>query len=89
MHYEWKGGGTMNATDDIHEATSLTLSPSACIGCGICMVVCPRGVFSTVHGKAAIADRDACIECGDCMVNCPVSAITVFPAAKDYMISIT
>jgi len=59
------------------DVSSLTLDPSACIGCGVCMVVCPHAVFSTVNGKAAIADRNACVECGACAMNCPVNAIEV------------
>jgi NAD-dependent dihydropyrimidine dehydrogenase PreA subunit len=61
----------------LKDVSSLTLDPSACIGCGVCMVVCPHAVFSTVNGKAAIADRDACMECGACAMNCPVNAIEV------------
>lgn len=56
---------------------TLQLDLQKCIGCGMCSVVCPHGVFEVADGKARILDRDACIECGACAGNCPVEALTV------------
>lgn len=56
---------------------TLELDPNVCIGCGICVKVCPHLIL-VIHGsKATITDRDACMECGACALNCPVGAITV------------
>jgi NAD-dependent dihydropyrimidine dehydrogenase PreA subunit len=56
---------------------SLELDESRCNGCGMCLAVCPHGVFALQNGKACIIDRDACIECGACQSNCPLMAVTV------------
>ena len=59
--------------------TTLKLHTETCIGCGICTIVCPHGVFSVNHHKATLVDLDGCMECGACANNCPVDAITVTP----------
>ena len=61
----------------LEDVVTLQLDVGICNGCGMCINVCPHGVFSVEHGKAAIADRGACIECGACAINCPVNAIRV------------
>lgn len=48
-----------------------------CVGCGMCLAVCPHEVFIPDNGKVAVSDRDACMECGACMMNCPTEAIRV------------
>ena len=55
---------------------SLDLIQSKCIGCKMCTLVCPHGVFSC-QDKATIERKDNCIECGACMYNCPTAAIVV------------
>jgi len=56
---------------------TLELDRKTCVGCGMCVAVCPHGVFA-LHGvRAEIRDLDACMECGACAVNCPVGAIGV------------
>jgi len=62
----------------LKNVTTLRLSQEKCIGCGICMNVCPHRVFEVVGGKAQITS-EACIECGACALNCPASAIEVEP----------
>ena len=56
---------------------TLRLEQDACIGCGMCLAVCPREVFAMEHGKARIMEHDACMECGACMMNCPAGAVWV------------
>lgn len=56
---------------------TLRLEQAACIGCGMCLAVCPREVLVMEHGTARISEPDACMECGACMVNCPTEAIWV------------
>lgn len=56
---------------------SLQLDVNRCIGCGLCVEVCPHGVFTVEGKKARILDRDTCMECGACARNCPVDAIAV------------
>ena len=59
--------------------TTLALDQTACVGCGMCAVVCPHGVFSVDKIKARIDDLDGCMECGACAKNCPADAIAVTP----------
>lgn len=58
---------------------TLRLDQDACIGCGMCLEVCPQEVFAMAQGskKVRIGELDACMECGACMMNCPVGAIWV------------
>lgn len=59
--------------------TTLRLDEKACVGCGMCEIVCPHGVFSLHSPKARIHDLDGCMECGACAKNCPTEAIAVTP----------
>lgn len=76
-------GGMMKRHIYLKDVVTLELQRDKCIGCGMCVNVCPHGVFDTnidmdMDGKkAVITDRDACMECGACALNCPVQAIDV------------
>ncbi|MFC2079752.1 mercury methylation ferredoxin HgcB [Candidatus Bipolaricaulota bacterium] len=48
-----------------------------CIGCGLCVAVCPHGVFAVRNGRAEAIRPDACMECGACQLNCAAEAIQV------------
>ena len=62
----------------LKNVTTLLLDEEKCIGCGICMAVCPHAVFNMNGGKRIrIEDRDACMECGACALNCPAEALSV------------
>jgi NAD-dependent dihydropyrimidine dehydrogenase PreA subunit len=61
----------------LSNVSTLKLNADACTGCGQCVEVCPRGVFSMQDRKARILDRDLCIECGACQRNCQFNAVTV------------
>lgn len=67
----------MHGFRHLENVTTLRLDAAACVGCGLCQVVCPHAVFAVEGGKAHLIDRDACIECGACARNCPVSALSV------------
>lgn len=63
----------------IDDAVTLAFDESLCNGCGLCVDVCPRGVFA-MNGKCvALVDRGACLECGACALNCVTGAISVDP----------
>jgi len=59
--------------------STLTLDGERCTGCGVCLAVCPHGVFALGERKVRIVDRDGCMECGACTTNCPVGAVNVDP----------
>ena len=61
----------------LKNVVTLKLDPDKCIGCGMCVAVCPHGVFDLDHNKAKIIARDMCMECGACAKNCPASAVVV------------
>lgn len=61
----------------LKNVVTLELKSKKCIGCGMCINVCPHGVFSIDQEKAKMIARDFCMECGACEKNCPVAAITV------------
>jgi len=61
----------------LKNVVSLSLTDQKCIGCGMCVEVCPHGVFIVEDRKANIIDKDSCIECGACALNCPAEAIQV------------
>ncbi len=56
---------------------TLRYNPERCIGCGMCIAVCPHGVFAMNERIAEAVRPDACMECGACQLNCPAEAIQV------------
>lgn len=61
----------------IKNVVTLKLDIEKCVGCGLCVTVCPHNVFAIQNKKAVIVNKDNCIECGGCMNNCENKAITV------------
>jgi ferredoxin len=58
-------------------SNTLLYDPDLCINCGLCLVVCPHGVFAPNGRKVRLLRPEACMECGACMVNCVPKAILV------------
>ena len=56
-----------------------------CIGCGLCVYVCPRKILiisdNKVNSKgchiANVTDTTKCIGCGSCTMICPKSVIKI------------
>jgi NAD-dependent dihydropyrimidine dehydrogenase PreA subunit len=63
----------------LKNVVTLTLEQEKCVGCGMCLVVCPHAVFSMNNGQVRIENRDLCMECGACAQNCPTDAVAVQP----------
>jgi len=63
------------------ELNTLQYDADLCIGCEMCVIVCPHGVFSMNGSRNARVARlsrpDSCMECGACQLNCPTEAIAV------------
>ncbi len=54
---------------------------SWCKACGICIALCPTGVFTAdIEGKSVVSFPDRCIGCRTCVVHCPDFCISVSEA---------
>ena len=63
----------------LDDVSTLVLETEKCVGCSLCTLVCPHGVFEMADNKARLVDFNACMECGACVNNCPSGAISVNP----------
>jgi NAD-dependent dihydropyrimidine dehydrogenase PreA subunit len=67
----------MIALKYLPNVTTLRFDVEKCNGCGMCVNVCPHGVYRIEERRARITEIDLCMECGACMANCPEEAIYV------------
>ncbi|MFH1887024.1 MAG: ferredoxin family protein [Pseudomonadota bacterium] len=53
--------------------------PDLCIGCGLCLDICPLAVFEKpLEGKKPVTVRPgACFSCGACVLQCPSGALSL------------
>lgn len=58
------------------ETYDTRVDPEACIGCGICVPICPVDALS-MDGDVALRSGDCGLGCGHCAASCPEDAITV------------
>ena len=56
---------------------TLEYTPALCIGCEMCIDVCPHRVFALNGTAVRLVRPDACMECGACQLNCPTGALVV------------
>ncbi|TFG73609.1 MAG: 4Fe-4S dicluster domain-containing protein [Anaerolineales bacterium] len=61
----------------VSHLNTLAFNAGLCINCGMCMIVCPQGVFAVGKPVVKIVEPEACMECGACQMNCPVGALVV------------
>lgn len=50
---------------------------AACVACGTCEDVCPRGAIIIYQGVYAKVQEERCVGCGKCAQECPASVIQV------------
>ena len=62
------------STDSVLVFIQPEVYDNACIGCGQCAEICPRGAITMVGGRAVISTTgpDSCTACGECIRICPV-----------------
>jgi ferredoxin len=61
----------------VSSLNTLKYTASLCIGCDMCIHVCPHGVFARNGRTVRLVRADACMECGACQQNCPTGALLV------------
>ena len=60
----------------IDRSVSTVIEADRCIGCGLCVKVCPSKTIS-MQGDKAVVIGDHSLSCGHCAAVCPVDAITI------------
>ncbi len=60
--------------ESIPRAPQIHWIGSRCIGCRLCLAVCPRGALSA-NGDGISVDRTVCAGCGACAEECPSTAL--------------
>ena len=63
----------------IEGTATLRVDRQRCVGCGLCVLVCPHRIFGLAAEGLEVRDPDLCMECGACARNCPVQALAVAP----------
>jgi RnfABCDGE-type electron transport complex B subunit len=68
------------------------IDPKKCVGCGMCVKACPKGIIAMVPSRSKVwikcssrdtgpktvkACPDGCIACNKCVITCPEKAITI------------
>jgi len=56
---------------------TLEFLPGRCVNCGLCIDVCPHGVFKHGSKRVEMVHGERCMECGACQRNCPSGAVRV------------
>ena len=54
---------------------SAVVNQEKCVGCGVCIEVCPAQAISLNLKRKAQVNSEKCIECGRCARECPNQAI--------------
>jgi len=63
------------------------IDPDACIGCGLCVEVCPAGTISMQEGLAVVTGTYS-MGCGHCEAVCPVGAIRVEALEHPFILTV-
>ena len=78
-YYRMSGRDRQRPT--VTRSEKIVFATDACIGCGICTGVCPRGSWKVIDGHA-VPEGD-CENCLACVHNCPQKAISIIPTPPE------
>lgn len=53
------------------------IDPARCIGCELCVKLCPNNVLALVRGIAVVIEPESCNYTSICQEICPVEAINL------------
>ena len=59
-----------------HRNVTTVIDAERCIGCGLCVAVCPKQTISMQDGKAIVSGTES-LNCDHCAAACPTEAIQV------------
>lgn len=60
----------------MNRIVTTVINADTCIGCGLCIKVCPSGTIS-MQGEKAIVSGNKSLSCGHCAAVCPTDAVRV------------
>jgi ferredoxin len=59
------------------DLVSFYILSDECVGCGLCVKVCPQDAISGARKEPHVIDQSKCIQCGACFDACRFSSIAV------------
>ena len=65
------------ASMDLCEGDKAVVDEGKCVGCNVCVVVCPVGAIKKNEKGVAQVNEDVCKGCGLCAARCPEQAISM------------
>lgn len=73
---------------DLEMPFKLAVEEEKCKGCGVCIEVCPKGVFELYRSgdaqKSQVLLSEECVQCTACVKQCPEHAIVAEPPIKTF-----
>ncbi|MFX0081095.1 MAG: FAD-dependent oxidoreductase [Candidatus Hodarchaeota archaeon] len=77
----------LSSEDIIASGLVSEVDDELCIGCGVCVKLCPYNAISKNEQEVAVVNKLMCKGCGVCGASCPENAITVHHFTDDQILS--